>query len=247
MGNSVGVGTGVAVLELSREEIDQICHGDKLGDPATLRFRDPATFRAGEVHNYYHQWQDIIGGSPSAQQVQVLKWIKDKVSIFEYFQPFSGSFKGKQYCSDYPPSELFRNNMSCKPFADFVRSTLLDRLASGAISLKGKVGEVDPPHLVPPLIVEPTKPRLCHEARFLNLWMSDMPFKLDTLCDLPRYVGLDTYQTILDDKSGYDHLLLSVEGRTLFFLVCSGVGGTLFTTPCLFAGRYLLLYTTPLV
>ena len=107
--------------------------------------------------------------------------------------------------------------MSCKPFADFVRSTLLDRLASGAISLKGKVGEVDPPHLVPPLTVEPIKPRLCHDARFLNLWMSDMPFKLDTLCDLPRYVGLDTYQTILDDKSGYDHLLLSVESRTLFF------------------------------
>ena len=137
--------------------------------------------------------------------------------------------------------------MSCKPFADFVRSTPLERLVSGAISLKGKVGEVDPPHLVPPLTVEPTKPRLCHDARFLNLWMRDMPFKLDTLGDLPRYVGLDTYQTILDDKSGYDHLLLSVESRTLFFSVCSGVGGTLFTTPCLFAGRYLLLYTTPLV
>ena len=76
------VGTGVAVLELSREEIDQICHGDKLGDPATLRFRDPATFRAGEVHNYFHQWQDIIGGSSSAQQVQVLRGIKDKASIF---------------------------------------------------------------------------------------------------------------------------------------------------------------------
>ena len=158
----------MAVLELSREEIDQICHGDKLGDPATLRFRDPATFRAGEVHNYYHQWQDIIGGSPSAQQVQVLKWIKDKVSIFEYFQPFSGSFKGKQNCSNYPPSELFGNNMSCKPFANFVRSTLLDHLTSGAIFLKGKVGQVDPPHLVLPLTVEPTKPRLCHDARFFK-------------------------------------------------------------------------------
>ena len=93
-----------------------------------LRFRDPVNFRAGEVHNCYHQWQDIIGVPPSAQQVQVLKWIKDKVSIFEYFQPFSGSFKGKQYSLDYP--QHFRNNTSCKPFADFVRSTLLDRLTS---------------------------------------------------------------------------------------------------------------------
>ena len=111
--------------------------------------------------------------------------------------------------------------MSCKPFTYFVRSTLIDHLASGAISLTGKVGEVDPPHLVLPLTVEPTKPRLCHDARFLNLWMRDMPFKLDTLFDLPRYVGRDTYQTILDDKSGYDHLL-SVESRTFFGMQWGG-------------------------
>ena len=170
----------MAVLELSREEIDQICHGDKLGDPATLRFRHPATFRAGEVHNYYHQWQDIIGGSPSAQKVQVLKWIKDKVSLFlNTFNPSLVVSRGNstvRIIHSYPPSELFRNNMSCKPFADFVRRTPLERLVSGAISLKGKVGEVDPPHLVPHLTVEPTKPRLCHDARFLNLWMRDMPF-----------------------------------------------------------------------
>ena len=139
-------------------------------------------------------------------------------STFEYFQSFSGSFKEKQYSSDYPPSEHFRNNTSCKPFADFVRSTLLDRLTTGAISLKGKVGEVEPRYLVLPLTVEPTKLRLCHDARSLNLWMRDMPFKLD----LPRYVGRDTYQTILDDKSGYDHLLLSVESRTFFSIQWGG-------------------------
>ena len=221
-GNSVGDSTGVTVSEITREEIDQIFHGDKLGDPARLRFRDPASFRAGEVHNYYHQWHNIVDDPPSPQQVQVLKWINDKVSIFEYFQPFSGSFKGKQYCSDRPPSEQFRNNMSCKPFVNFVRSTLLDRLTTGAISLKGKVGEVEPPHLVLPLTVEPTKPRLCHDARFLNLWMRDMPFKLDTLLNLPRYVSRDTYQTILDDKSGYDHLLLTEESRTFFGIQWGG-------------------------
>ena len=36
LGNSAGVGTGVAVLELSKDKIDRICHGDRLGDPATL-------------------------------------------------------------------------------------------------------------------------------------------------------------------------------------------------------------------
>ena len=132
--------------------------------------------------------------------------------------------------------------MSCKPFADFVRSTLLDRLTTGAISLNGKVGEVDPPHLVLPLTVEPTKPRLCHDVRFLNLCMRHIPFKLDTLLNLPRYVGRDTYQTILDDKSGYDHLLLT-EG----YSGVGGAGGTLVSTPSLLAGKYPVLYTTPLV
>ena len=112
-----------------------------------------------------------------------------EVSIFEYFQPFSGSFKGKQNCSDYPPSELFGNNMSCKPFANFVRSTLLDHLTSGAIFLKGKVGQVDPPHLVLPLTVELTKPRLCHDARFFFKSMDEghtfqirYPFGFTKIC-----------------------------------------------------------------
>ena len=100
------------------------------------------------------------------------------VGIFEYFQPFSGNFKRKQYSSERPPSEHFKNNLSCKPLADFARRTLIDRLQMGAISLVGKVGEVNPPHLVLPLTVEPSKPRLCHDARFLNLWMKDMPFQL---------------------------------------------------------------------
>jgi len=187
-----------------------------------LRFRDPACFRAGEVHNHYGQWQEIVGELPSTEQVQVLKWIRDKVSIFEYFQPFSGTFKGKQYSSDRPTSEHFKNNMTCKPFADFVRSPLLDRLRTKTISLNGRVGEVDSPHLVLPLTVESTKPRLCHNARFLILWMRDMPFKLDTLSNLPRYVGRDTYQTILDDKSAYDRLLFTESSGTFFGIQWGG-------------------------
>lgn len=81
-----------------------------------------------------------------------------------------------------------------------MRSTLLDRLTSGSISLKGKVEEVEPPYLVLPLTVKPTKRRLYYDARFVNLCMRHMPFKLDTILDLPLYVGCEIYQTILDHK-----------------------------------------------
>ena len=83
-------------------------------------------------------------------------------------------------------------------------------------------GSVRASHLVLSLTVEPTKPRLCHDARFLNLWMGDMPFSLDNVDDLPRYVTKDSYQTVLDDKSGYDHLLLSEESRTFFEIQWGG-------------------------
>ena len=103
-----------------------------------------------------------------------------------------------------------------------VKKTLLDRLRTGAISLKGRISEVELPHLVLALTVEPTKPRLCHDARFLNLWMMDVPFKLDSITNLPRYVAQNTYQTILDDKSGYDHLFLTEQTRVFFGIQWGG-------------------------
>ena len=129
------------------------------------------------------------------------------MSIFPYFRSFSGSFKGESYNSDCPPKQVFLNNVSCKPFVLFIQQTLLERLKTGAVSLLGKVGVVEPLHLVFHLTVEPTKPRLCHDARFLNLWLADKPFTLNSITDLPRYVSRDSYQTVLDDKSGYDHIL----------------------------------------
>ena len=93
-------------------------------------------------------------------------------------------------------------------FAKFIADTILQRLSTGAISVWGKVGEVDPPHLVMPITVEPSKPRLCYDNRFLNLWTDDRPFSLDHLQQLPLYVVKDAYQTVCDDKSGYDHIFL---------------------------------------
>ena len=65
LGNSVGVRTGVTATEFSREDIDLVIRGDKLGDPAMLRFRDPACFHTSEVHEHYGQWQEIVGDRPS--------------------------------------------------------------------------------------------------------------------------------------------------------------------------------------
>ena len=91
-------------------------------------------------------------------------------------------------------------------------------MAAGVLDVWGRVGEVTPPHLVLPLTVEPSKPRLCHDERYLNLWIRDLPFRLDHLPHFPRYVLPGHFQTSFDDKSGYQHLLLHPSSRTYFDL-----------------------------
>lgn len=189
LGNPIDACGEVAVSDPPTDTITQIIAGEQLSDLAHLRFRDPNRFLVGELHNHCDQWQVMAGSHPSPQQAIVLNWITNKVSVFDYFRPFLGSFKGKSYHFDRPPSEHFRNNFSYKLFTAFVQKTILDRLQTGAISLLGKVEQAEPPYLILPLTVELSKPRLCHDARFLNLWMTDKPFSLDTLTHLPRYVS----------------------------------------------------------
>ena len=74
------------------------------------------------------------------------------------------------------------------------------------------------PHLALPITIEPSKPRLCHDERFLNLWIRDLPFKLDHLADLPRYVLPGHFQTTFEDKSGYQHVRLHPSSETYFGL-----------------------------
>ena len=148
--------------------VRSVAHGETLGNVEDLLFRDPGYFRAGELHNHLDSWRAIIGDFPSPQESEILQLIESKVSIFPYFRSFSGSFKGETYESDHPPRKAFLNNASCKPFVQFIQRTLLERMENGAVSLVGKVGVVEPPYLVLPLTVEPSKPRLCHDARFLN-------------------------------------------------------------------------------
>jgi hypothetical protein len=206
-------------------------NGQTIGNVHELSFRDPTYFRAGELHRNAQYWEDMADTVPSAPQSEVLLWINQRVSTFPYFRHSKKKFKDEYFDSALPPSRMFKNNVSCRQFVDFIQKTVLNRLCMGAVSLVGRVGQVKPPHLVLPLTVEPTKPGLCHDARFLNLWMQDKPFTLDKLTDLPRYVSKDTYQTVLDDKSGYDHLLLSDDSHTYFGFEWAGWYFTYNTLP----------------
>ncbi|VDI56714.1 Hypothetical predicted protein [Mytilus galloprovincialis] len=101
----------------------------------------------------------------------------------------------------------------------------------GSVKLLGAVGECEPPRIVMPLTVEPSKPRLCHDERFLNLWVKDLPFHLETLKDIPRLVQKDALMVTYDEKSGYDHVKLSQHSFTYFGIQFGGFYMTYTTLP----------------
>ena len=73
--------------------------------------------------------------------------------------------------------------------------------------------------------------------------MSDNPFSLDTLNELPRYVTKDSFQTVLDDKSGYDHIFL-MESRRPFFAIQRDGWFSTGAILCPLVGKFPLLSIT---
>ena len=73
-----------------------------------------------------------------------------------------------------------------------------------------------------PLMVEPFKPRLCHDVRFLNLYIRHLLLPLDYITNLPRCVAKNHFQSTMDDKTRYDHVKLSPNSTTYLGLDLNG-------------------------
>ena len=120
-----------------------------------------------------------------------LSFVINAVDAWNFIAPFAGSFAGsfagQFYDEPSPPKTIFPNSHSCDAFEEFITNTILERVANGSLVFWGAVDAVDPPHLVMPITIAPTKPPMCHDERFLNLWIKDLPF-----------ITLITYQTFLD-------------------------------------------------
>lgn len=202
--------------------IHMVSKGLAWASPKQLRFYDPESFVAGNIHNYLSSWQYVIGNPSTQLEHDILSFISNGVDVRNFFAHFKGPFQGKIYDFASPPKAHFPNARSCWNFTNFISRTILERVQNGSLKVWGKVDEVDPPHLVMPITIEPSKPRMCHDERFLNLWIKDCPFSLDYISDLPRYVGLNHLQTTFDDKSGYDHVRLHPDCCTFFGLEWNG-------------------------
>lgn len=140
----------------------------------------------------------------------------------EFFTRCKGNFRGKSFDSELPLSAVFPNSALCKKYHAFICDVLYEKIRSDAIRVLGKVGECEMFHIVMPLTIEPSKPRLCHDERFFNLWVKDLPFQLETLRYVHRLVGCNAFLITTDEKSGYDHVRLSNDSQGYFGLIFGG-------------------------
>ena len=119
--------------------IRDVLKGSKTTDVSMLAFRGPDAFMAGNIHNCLPSWQRTAVVAPYDRAQKVLKWTEHKVDVHDFFAPFKGDYKGQSYQTDLPPHRVFHNSISCKPFVKSISNTIIDRLATGAISVWGKV------------------------------------------------------------------------------------------------------------
>lgn len=107
-GTPIKVGREITADEALQRKVACVELGEALGDVRELFFRDPNLFRVGELNSHLSFWERIAERKPSTTKTEVLGWIRNKVSIFPYFQHFTGSFKGKRYDSDRPLKNCLR-------------------------------------------------------------------------------------------------------------------------------------------
>lgn len=209
---------------------EEVINGDLHFNINTLPIRDPSKFISGQIHSFVPEWECIMD-KISSKNNDVLKWIKNGVNVFDFFQSYKGNFKGKYYNSNVPPKHYAPNSSICKQYSDFIVKELMDKIQCGAIKLLGRVGECQPPRVVMPLTVEPSKPRLCHDERYINLWIKDLPFRLETLKDIHRLVDKNALLITCDEKSGYSHIKIDEESQEFFGIQFGGFFMVYLTLP----------------
>ena len=150
-------------------------------------FPDLFSFIAGQLQAHPGVWDWIAESSSYPFRSTVLYLVKSKVDVHDYFR----HFKWESFDSDLPSPRVFRNHPSCEPFAELISQSIKQRLATGVISVWGRVWECKPPHPVLPLRVEPTNQGF---AMIIGFWTYGCRIHHSPLitCTSYRFVMINT-------------------------------------------------------
>ncbi len=174
----------------------------------------PEEFRGGQITRAFPFWHSTLLPAcnlPSGLKRRITKWVSDGVNINDFFKPFSGEFMGREYNSPCPPPFVAPNHViHDQRLQQFVTDELARLLLVGAIARESVA-----PMIVLPLGVEPDKPRLILDARYLNLWCPSEEMQYETLRHFQQGIDVDDWLFSLDHKSGYHHVPLTEDSWQL--------------------------------
>ena len=142
---------GVPVQEgatLHAQSWSEVLSSGKVPDLDCLCLRNPEYFIDWGLHHSLEAWDLVFQEDPLRDSIS--DWIKNKVDIFTFSQPFTGVYKKVRYSSILPPQKQFRNHVSCNNFNEFISNEVINRVRTGAFRVWGEVDVDDPPHLVLP-------------------------------------------------------------------------------------------------
>ena len=79
-------GSSPLAFQKPLSSIHDVKNGQVKASPDDVIFRDPNCFIAGELHYHYDTWELILEGYH--KPYEILRHIKDGVSVFDFFQAF---------------------------------------------------------------------------------------------------------------------------------------------------------------
>jgi len=183
---------------------------------STIPFRKESSFRAGRLGDSRAFWaEQILPGFDEQRGKEVLQWLASGVDVVKYF------------IDGVPPAPAEYRNRVPREFEAWTSKQIEEYLASGALrrwssTQEGGSQRAPKPQVVLPLSIEPEKPRLIVDARYLNQHTQERPFTMETIGCVPALCPPGSTLVSADHKSGFHHVPLSTASQNFFGIFWKG-------------------------
>jgi hypothetical protein len=186
-------------------------------------FRSEQAFKPANLQEHVQFWEEeILKDHP--QKTNLLGWIKG-VKIEEFLKSFTSTeFQGIKLNSYYPHTQSFPNYVPPE-FEQFMDNTVQEWSSLGILQEWEKIRRHKEPFIptvVSPLGIEPNKPRVLWDGRFVNEFCRDIPFSMDNATRIAEVSWENAYFFKLDHKNGYQHVPLHRESWKFFGIFWKG-------------------------
>ena len=179
-------------------------------------FRNAEDFLPGSLSLCLKFWEDVVLVNHPLK-VDILLWLKYGVKVEYFLSDFSsGTYNGVHINSRLPQFYRERNHVSPE-FQEWV-TLEIQQLVKSNVLLKWDPDTMGSPSplIIAPLLVEPSKPRLIYDARYLNCFLTLPSVEMWGLGKIPSCCWEGMYFITVDHKSGYFHVPLHPSSWTYF-------------------------------